>query len=906
LSGNHHYRLEMNFRRSRRVIVLLLALLLGFTALNGKVVQAQETLNDWSAPVNISNSGGASNPVLLMDANKNLLAFWGDTFTGFNYSVLSDNGWSAPQPFPVPFGSPQEGLRYQVLDHRGGAVHMLWTDETHQLFYASMPFDSVNALGAWESTRLISKNVANFNGVVDEDGRVHIAYLLGQDTSALSAGIYYVKITADNKLTLPVVMDQSAYLRRGTNGSNMAAGTEPSLATLTVWNFGSGPSTTVLFSWNNPVTNRLFLRRSVDAGTNWEDAVEIVTPGEKSANQRPQRPSFALVENSILFLWQNSQEEATCTQYYQSSTDGGMTWSERQELLIELEGCPEQISVFSVADQGSFLASIYNDQVYLAAFKNSALEPSQLQDELSSFIDPMTYRNIRLQSQQVLLVDHRLYLIGSGVGDVSDIWVTSRLVDSLFNPQNARPVWSNPRIITQGQDPYRDIRLLANGSSQVHAIWSQPSGGSKDAPGVAIYYAGWSNPGEGTSRPVLRSPEGKSDQPSAVVDATGRMYVVWSGGKSGELFFSYSDITQASTQIDWSEPVSLGLASSLAAEPLIKIGADGVLYVAYLIPLNEQRGVYVARSLDRGETWSTPVQVFDAAAQHCEMVQSLSFVISTANTQHLAWICSTIPGGTGAYAFHYARSSDDGQNWALELDQDEQKIVWGMVGGLSQDNIHRVWMEASAGATRLYDRVSKDDGATWQPAQEMDSFEEAVGPSAMAIDPGGQVFLVVVVQEGGKAYLDSWTWNGTEWNAMDNKKLVSGQASLINSLAAVVLPRGELEVLYSLENTNESTGAAYYTLMDVSHAVEIFPAVAVSAQKTTPTAAQFTPVVTGGVTPVPAELTATPQPTLDLNALKETGGGNTSSVLIYVVGAILALVVVIFAVIVSQYKRVTK
>ncbi len=105
------------------------------------------------------------------------------------------------------------------------------------------------------------------------------------------------------------------------------------------------------------------------------------------------------------------------------------------------------------------------------------------------------------------------------------------------------------------------------------------------------------------------------------------------------------------------------------------------------------------------------------------MLEHLSYAISSEGTQHLAWMCSTIPGGTGAYALDYARSSDQGQKWSVIRDETEKNLVWGEIAGLSQDNIQLVWLENVGGRFTLKNQLSVDDGETWQATKEIDPLE---------------------------------------------------------------------------------------------------------------------------------------------------------------------------------------
>src|SRR5215216_724598 len=66
-----------------------------------------QSVQDWSEPVNLSNSGAASNPSIVADSNGNLHVLWADEFEGYKYVESTDGGttWTAPVTVKYPFSA---------------------------------------------------------------------------------------------------------------------------------------------------------------------------------------------------------------------------------------------------------------------------------------------------------------------------------------------------------------------------------------------------------------------------------------------------------------------------------------------------------------------------------------------------------------------------------------------------------------------------------------------------------------------------------------------------------------------------------------------------------------------------------------------------------------------------------
>jgi hypothetical protein len=69
--------------------------------------------------------------------------------------------------------------------------------------------------------------------------------------------------------------------------------------------------------------------------------------------------------------------------------------------------------------------------------------------------------------------------------------------------------------------------------------------------------------------------------------------------------------------------------------------------VSYAVPLNEGRGIYLTWSSDRGDSWSSPVRVFDAETAGWETVDQPRLAFDEDGALHTVFTRYSLPGGRG-------------------------------------------------------------------------------------------------------------------------------------------------------------------------------------------------------------------------------------------------------------------
>jgi hypothetical protein len=143
------------------------------------VYSGKEPGGDWTPPVDVSNTSGASNrPAIAVGEDGTLHVVWHDEASGawdILYASRAPGGsWSATTNI-----SNNDGWSFQpqIVVGEGGSLHVVWRDNTTgnwQILYASKPVD-----GPWSLPTPVwsSSGVSSFAALaVGEDGYLHLAW----------------------------------------------------------------------------------------------------------------------------------------------------------------------------------------------------------------------------------------------------------------------------------------------------------------------------------------------------------------------------------------------------------------------------------------------------------------------------------------------------------------------------------------------------------------------------------------------------------------------------------------------------------------------------------------------------------------------------------------------------------
>lgn len=828
--------------------LLLAALLL---PLGLSPAAAQVIDESWNLPVNLSNSGATSAPMLVVDSAGRFHAFWMDEVAGWAYSSGDGLQWSQPDEVSLPSDTD---LPSALVADNDGNLLIFWLDDDINLYWSRAAAGEAGGGLSWSGPQMIAREVVAIDVSTDSAGNIHLAYVQSADEEGAPAGVYYRRNEPNRSdWSTPTMLYQSPYLRS----------LSPQEAHVQIDTAEVSGGQRVYVAWDNPSRERVFVTRSLDGGETWGAPEEVDSPVDGTVAGGPYGITVGADGLNVLLVWRTQQSGPNCIQYSQWSFDGGDTWEERQQLLENLPGCAQENQILTNGGSYIYLLTILSDQAYMLAWDGLKWSAPQLQNTLTSFIDPDTFRPIRMGCRQaVLLADNTLHVVGCDRGDGGDIWSTSRALNNTADWFTNAPVWSAPRTVAESTLPIRRPVLEADTEGRIHAVWGQPASGLPSGPATALYYARYEDGQWSTPQVVQSATEGVVEAPALAVDRMARLLVVWSGGESGEIYFSYVDQARGAIASAWSQPVQLPAPRRAGSSPDILVTPEGAIYVAYALPLNEGRGIYLIHSEDGGETWSAPSLVFDAAAAEWAMVDNPRIAYTSNGHLHVLWTRRSLTVDAGGMGLYYARSADGGATWSQAEVITDKPVFWSHLAGLGDRTVHRLWQEMSNGQVNLWHEVSLDSGVNWNRISPVSIFGETVGPPALTQDLAGRLHLLQVLKRGLGLYsLQHWIWDGQSWGSAQSLEVMNGALSRIGGLAAAVSPSGQFAVVYGAEVLEADGGNVNQALFFANRPLEL-PA---GAPTPLPPLTR-TPALVPTKTPTPA---ASPTPPV---VLPENGG----------------------------------
>lgn len=847
---------------------------------------AQEIGDQWTAPVNLSNSGNTASPSVVIDSEGVIHVIWNDAYDGTVYTAYTNDVWGLPQAINFPFSNPVSAPGQAPIDtvnfkptlfsNDQGSIYAFWLNELNQLYYSYVQAANFGDPNSWAVAIQISEAAVDFDVFFDEVGNLHLAYVRNIETSEFPAGIY-IRSSVDRGLSwnTATVIYQSSYFRSLTPGTANVDLDEQS---------GSGGATLYL-AWDNRSRKQVFFSRSIDNGLSWSDPVIIDGPTQVDAGSSPLNIRITGNINGPLLTWQNGDPAVSCEQYYQSSQDNGVNWGTRAQMLDNFVTCPQEQYFFKQGEMLILMAKI-QDQIYLMAWDGLQWSEPQAQPTLYSFQDPITFDLVALSGQTPAIdLIGNLFVVGSDSGLGGDTWVTSRSVGDIslwFPPPTS---WKPGEIISQSETEIMNLSLLSDNGGSFHALWMDKIQTSSGDLQDFIYYTRKSNDQWINPVAILRSPIGFTRQPAAALDPEGNLFVVWSGGEMGEIYFSRAVGNRAEIPAEWSVPAILPMLRPVGSSPDILVMQDGVIAVVYAIPINEQRGIYLTTSNDGGGTWTEPLLAFDAVQSGWEIVDQPQIARTADGVIHVVMKQYSVLGGSDSIGLFYTGSSDGGQAWSEIHTLSNQPILWSDVVAAGARSVHILWLEMIDNRPVLYHQISSDSGASWSMQPGISLSGEMISFPSLIVDSSDRVHLILIDDSSNTDELLHWIWGGDRWIAEESSNNIVSEDQTISYLAAAASNEGLLTAIYSFISEIVTNEQAPFSLAHTSRTIEI-PAVTPDLQVTTvlpePTSTP-TPVFAITQTHTP---TATPTQSSDLNIQAETAGSSWGGLVIGIIGGV--------------------
>jgi hypothetical protein len=799
-----------------RLVRFLLASTVFITSLTPSWALAQSGDDPWTSPLNLSHSGVATKPNIVIDSEGRVHIVWFDDSANYLYTEFDGNQWSAPETTDLNslFRMPDPELPvdpFQLANYTGPnplfiaapnqRVFAFWINPEGRVFSSSVENQSFKDNAAWSSARLITTGATSFAVEVDALGVMHFAFLRTLDNRDNPPGIYYVHSENNGgSWTKPVLLYESPYLRTLTSGE----------AHLSLTTAGTADNRQVYVAWDNRPRKQVFMAQSADGGLSWEQTELVAGPAPNSGLAGPFNVEVGTLGNSVVLVWQNGQPAGPCSQFYQFSRDGGKTWNGPEPMLQDLMDCPQWNDFLTGPSNNSgdplYLVTETKSQVVLTAWDGRQWSQAQAQKTLAGFEEPEIYTEVIFGCHRASLSGKLLYVVGCDENGGGDVWVTSRNLGSKtswFSPS----AWSQPSPVTSENLEIDTIRLVATGDDLIHGFFSQREE-------RAIYYTYWNGKLWSRITPVLQLPEGGAGLPAVVTGPDNELFLFVPNNRGG-LYFSRATSDSAAFESGWA-PITrleIGHDGEIGAVDAAE-GADGSLSVVYSVPLNEERGIYLVQSKDNGTSWSEPLQVFNGATAGFDVVGVPSLVTSDNGFVHIIWKEQSIQGNgvSESLSLYYTRSEDGGRTFSDPELLLEDPAAWQEIVTDGKGNLHILWQQQDS-MTTIWDQVSRDGGRSWQVAQGLPVEGTAV---SMMEDPAGQLHVL----SAGAGSLVHWLWEGSRWKSETplHWTLASQDKASVELLAVTANKKGEMVIVMAVPTGAGNTTAQ--VLLYSTHVLE--------------------------------------------------------------------------------------
>ena len=803
---------------------LWLFLLFGYGIATLAAAPPAQNSSDWTEPENLSQSGAATDPRLVLAADGRLHLLWREDNVGSFYYTYQESGrWQAPVAINPPFAVREETgtatslYSPQLYADQAGLIHAFWLDKEAALFYSSIQTDTLAAENVWSEPISLANSVAGYAAASDDRGHLYLTYVSNSDLEG-PAGVYFRRLAAGESIWTPAQpVYQSAYFRALAPPETNIRIAVPevdlppptpvptSTPTVSGTNPVVGPpapiftGTALLIAADNRPVEQIVAARSQNGGNSWAEVVAVDTrqASDSAFSVGPSQIVMAVRGEAIHLSWL-AGHDAQCEQYHQWSPDAGETWNRPERVGIAEQACPTTFDLFFAGDDLLFLLAYTDNSVSLQAWDGQSWSPPVVQPELSGFQDPVTFRQVTLGCQQrAVLPDDRLLVVGCGTGPTRDIWVLERSLGdkTLWYVAEEPSIWTAPVQLYESVEENITAPVLLTGVvTRLHAFWVSADPLGRDD-GARIFYA--QSDGTSWSRPVplLALSLTHADQLTAMLAANGTLSLSWRDPETNRYFARQVEEQRILFPADWSDAQEIFPHDVVAGFPAFFESREGEAGLVFSIPINETRGVYYlsAPTLTDAE----PQQLFDAAVAEWDMVGNPVLVQTGSGQMHALFTRYDMRGEPLSISLHHTMRTSD-QSWEAPKEIAAGEIVWSRIVALNDRVLLTLWQQSEGNQKRLWARQSLDGGQTWERASFLMSVVPTSARPVLVVDQLQRIHLIVLAAAGDQLIAQLRSWQGGAWGALDTNILTEEFTGELGTVFAATITGGDrLTVAYA-------------------------------------------------------------------------------------------------------------
>lgn len=749
----------MNKKNYLPIIKFTLLLMFGSVLFGHAPKGLAQTVQEWSDPINLSMSGAASNPSMVVDANGMIHAIWADRFDGFKYTQSADGiTWTPPVTVKLPF-SPQAPPPVMFTDARG-IIHIFWLDDKYKLSYAQTLPENLDNPFSWRVKTDLDTTVYDFDAGVDSQGQVHVVYLMNPAPTPGTAGVFY-KRSPDGGRTWSseTLLYESSYFRT-LSADNAHIRMDVS---------DNAEEERIYAVWDDRPQKRIFIVTSNDGGLNWGPVKEMVAPQANLGYQTPFNADIDILKDKVLATWFVGNVGSRCVPYSWSSADGGETWGEQTPIAPDSGQCPEKSEFIPMDPAYSVDILTVQGNLALSAWNGTNWSNPEVQTGPSSITNPATFEPVTLGCQQVVPFKDRLLVVGCDAGNGGDIWFIERKLDSLEYLFPLPTQWSGDTNIISTPRKISSVASASDNAGNVHAVWVQSPNVSTDVSSPVIQYSSWNGSDWTKPSPIFSNLDGLPLNLSLQIDGQKRLLLSWVNQNTGEMMFTWSNVVRANIPQEWLPPLIVIAPSKLTNSPEILVDGANRIVIAYAITLNENRGIYIIQSTDLGETWSSPVKVFDAVAADWEMVDQPKLAVTEDGTLHILFTKYALMEEPQPVGLYYSQSGNGGLTWTSPETVSEQPVQWSKLTAY-QGTLHRLWQEKNRAVAQTNQQVSNDAGKNWNAVSKIPSNADLNSQPDVSVDGTGNLHFVQVKGQEEQNF-EEWELSQGNWQLVESRKV---------------------------------------------------------------------------------------------------------------------------------------
>ena len=269
---------------------------------------------------------------------------------------------------------------------------------------------------------------------------------------------------------------------------------------------------------------------------------------------------------------------------------------------------------------------------------------------------------------------------------------------------------NNTLMATLGGGSQSDPWLVKDHNDNAYFAFLE-YGGTSEGMGVAKTLDGgltWQPPTQASDTPA-----GLDDKETMCIDTNGNLYLVWdfieNYPNGGAAFLTFTKSTNGGTSFD--PTTTLGPWEECGGIPYITCSTNDTLYMTTWDSSEAYPDmIYISKSIDLGNTWSTPTRVSTWGYPSISLI-----TVCSTDSNNDVYICFSA-GSITDHEVYVTKSIDGGFSWSTPIQVNDnstnmQRMVEMHID--SEDNIHVAWLDGSLGEWNIFYSYSTDGGATF-------------------------------------------------------------------------------------------------------------------------------------------------------------------------------------------------